>query len=384
VSCFIHADKFFLNNKTENGGYLEITDGGKFGCYMKQVPAGVQIIDKAGFWIAPGLVDTHIHGLLNHDVMDNDVVGLAAMATGLLKCGVTSWLPTTLTASSKQLTAVAKTISTFKLTQNGAKVQGIHFEGPYYTEKHKGAQNPKYFSNPSIEEFHDWQGAAEGLIKKISIAPEREGAVEFTQAVSNEGVVVALGHSDATFEQAQACVEAGATMFTHTFNGMSPLNHREPGMVGAALSLDGVIDELICDGHHVNPNVIRILLQTKGIDHVALVTDCMKAGLMPDGDYILGELPVTVTGGTARLKSNNSLAGSILQLKDAVKNVVDWNIVTPTQAIQMASRVAADSAGIGDTCGKILPGRDADFIVLNQELDLRATYVDGQVAYQSN
>jgi N-acetylglucosamine-6-phosphate deacetylase len=381
LEYYIHADKFFLSSNVETGGYLQVIDG-KFGRYQKQRPAG-EIVDYTGQWIAPGLVDTHIHGLLNHDVMDADADGIQAMANGLLECGVTSWLPTTLTASSDQLKAVVKTISEHVADFKGAKVQGIHFEGPYYTEKHKGAQNPKYFENPSVDEFHEWQAAANGMIRKISIAPERAGAPEFTAQVSAEGVTVALGHSDATFEQAKACVEAGATMFTHTFNGMSGLDHREPGMAGAALSLQGVTDELICDGHHVNPYVVKILLNTKSYHDVALVTDCMKAGLMPDGDYILGEFPVIVKDGTARLKDgSNSLAGSILLLKDAIKNVVDWNVATPEQAIIMATANAADSAGIGSQCGHILPGRAADFIVLDPDMSLKKTYLDGQVAFE--
>ncbi|MHC1510134.1 N-acetylglucosamine-6-phosphate deacetylase [Pediococcus pentosaceus] len=377
MEYYIHAEKFFLGSNVEMGGYLQVVDG-KFGRYQKNQPDG-DIVEYSDKWIAPGLVDTHIHGLLNHDVMDASAEGIEAMANGLLKCGVTSWLPTTLTASSEQLKEVVQVISKNLDHFEGAKVQGIHFEGPYYTEKHKGAQNPKYFENPSIEEFHEWQAAANGMIRKISIAPERDGAVEFTAQISSKGVTVALGHSDATFEQAKACVEAGATMFTHTFNGMSGLDHREPGMAGAALSLQGVTDELICDGHHVNPYVVKILLDAKTPSKIALVTDCMKAGLMPDGDYILGEFPVIVQNGTARLKdSSHSLAGSILLLKDAIKNVVDWNVVTPEQAIQMATANAADSAGIGGKCGYILPGRDADFIVLDREMKLDKTYLNGE------
>ncbi|TLQ05145.1 N-acetylglucosamine-6-phosphate deacetylase [Pediococcus stilesii] len=381
MEYYIHAEKFFLGSNVEMGGYLHVVDG-KFGSYQKSKPEG-EIVDYGDKWIAPGLVDTHIHGLLNHDVMDADADGIETMAKGLLECGVTSWLPTTLTASSDQLKEVVSVISKNVDKFDGAKVQGIHFEGPYYTEKHKGAQNPKYFENPSVDEFHLWQEAANGMIRKISIAPEREGAPEFTAQISSEGVTVALGHSDATFEQAKACVEAGATMFTHTFNGMSGLDHREPGMAGAAMSLQGVTDELICDGHHVNPYVVKILLNTKSYKDVALVTDCMKAGLMPDGDYILGEFPVKVANGTARLKDgSNSLAGSILLLKDAIKNVVDWNVVTPEQAIIMASANAADSAGVGDKCGHILPGRDADFIVLDHEMNLEKTYLDGEMVYK--
>ncbi|GEP19266.1 N-acetylglucosamine-6-phosphate deacetylase [Pediococcus argentinicus] len=375
MSYYIYADKFFLENATENDGYLEIKDNGTFGQFSSEKPEG-KIIDKKGQWIAPGLVDTHIHGLLNHDVMDNDENGLRVMSKGLLQCGVTSWLPTTLTASSDQLNDVVRTISSLD-NNKGAKIQGIYFEGPYFTEKHKGAQNPKYFNNPSIEEFHKWQKSAKGMIRKIAIAPEKNGSVEFTREISSENVVVALGHSDATYDQAKACVEAGAKMFTHTYNGMSGLNHREPGMVGAAMAMDNVVDELICDGHHVHPAAVKTLIKLKGQNHIALVTDCMKAGLMPDGNYILGEFPVIVEKGTARLVDGGSLAGSILQLKDAIKNVVDWNIASPAEAIRMASATAANSAGIGDSCGKILPGREAGFIILSPNMELQETYVDG-------
>ncbi|AMV63544.1 N-acetylglucosamine-6-phosphate deacetylase [Pediococcus damnosus] len=347
MSYYIHADKFFLDNTTENGGYLEITDDGKFGTYTSVKPTG-KIVDYSGRYVSPGLVDTHIHGLLGHDVMDNDWDKIQEMSEGLLQAGVTSWLPTTLTASADQLDAVCQTIGANYRKATGAKIQGIYFEGPFFTVEHKGAQNPKYFGDPSVETFERWQKSAKGLIKKIAIAPERDGVVEFTKAVSRMGVSVALGHSDATFEQARDAVETGATVFTHTFNGMSGLNHRKPGMVGAAMSMHNVIDELICDGHHV-----------------------------------LGEFPVYVADGMARLKDGGSLAGSILQLKEAVKNVVDWNISTPEQAVQMASKTAAVSSHIGDQCGSILPGRDADFLIWDHDMDLEETYLDGKSRYQA-
>ncbi|GEN94420.1 N-acetylglucosamine-6-phosphate deacetylase [Pediococcus ethanolidurans] len=382
MSYYIHADKFFLDNTTENGGYLEITDDDKFGAYTSAKPTG-KIVDYSGYYVSPGLVDTHIHGLLGHDVMDNDWNKIQETSEGLLQAGVTSWLPTTLTASADQLDAVCKTIGANYTEAKGAKIQGIYFEGPFFTTEHKGAQNPKYFGDPDVETFKRWQTSAKGLIKKIAIAPERNGAVEFTKAVSQMGVSVALGHSDATFEQARASVEAGATVFTHTFNGMSGLSHHAPGMVGAAMSMHNVIDELICDGHHVEPAAARILIEDKRPDHVALITDCMRAGLMPDGDYVLGEFPVYVADGMARLKDGGSLAGSILQLKEAVKNMVDWNISTPEQAVQMASKTAAISSKIGDQCGSILPGRDADFLIWNHDMDLKETYLDGESRYQA-
>ncbi|WP_265457109.1 N-acetylglucosamine-6-phosphate deacetylase [Enterococcus sp. HY326] len=380
---FIYADKFFYPSDVKGPGYLEITDG-FFGDFYQAVPTGeVEIIDYTGQWIAPGLVDTHIHGFLNHDVMDNDAEGLKVMSEGLLSCGVTSFLPTTLTSTKERLLAVAKTIGEVYQEVPGAKVQGIYFEGPFFTPEHKGAQNPSYFSDPDLNTFNEWQEASGGLIKKIALAPEREGVKEFVKAVTDQGVVVSLGHSNATLAEATEAVEAGASVFVHAYNGMRALNHREPGMVGALMSLQHVFSELICDGHHVHPNAADILMEKVGHDHVALITDCMMAGGMPDGDYMLGEFPVVVAEGTARLKDSGSLAGSILKLKEAIKNVVDWNIATPEEAIMMATYVPAVSCKIADQCGSIANGRAADFIVLDKDMELVATYLDGVERYHA-
>lgn len=376
---YIHADKFFLKNTVENEGYLTIIDG-KFGDYQQEKPDG-DIKEYTGKWIAPGLVDTHVHGLKGYDVMDNDFEGAKMMSEGLLECGVTSFLPTTLTAAPETLNEVISDFGKRHDEVRGAKIQGIFFEGPFFTEKHKGAQNPKYFLDPSIDIFEHWQKLAHGLIRKIAIAPERKGVKEFTEALTKQGVKVALGHSDATFDQAKSAVESGASIFVHTYNGMSPLKHREPGMVGAAMSLNSVYDELICDGQHVNPASAKILINVKGADHIVLVTDCMRAGAMPDGNYTLGEFPVVVKDGAARLESG-SLAGSVLKLMEAVKNVVDWNISTPEEAIQMASYVPARSVGIDDKCGSIAAGRDADFIVLDHDLNFEETYLNGTLKYK--
>lgn len=376
MRTFIYADKFFLNSDTKPAGYLEIING-KFGNYYTELPEkDANVVDHSGQWIAPGLVDTHIHGYKNQDVMDNNAEGLKIMSEGLLECGVTSYLPTTLTSTKELLKDVAKTIGDTYQEIKGAKIQGIYFEGPFFTEEHKGAQNPSYFGDPDIDTFHEWQEASGGLIKKIALAPERKGVKEFVNQVTQEGVVVALGHSNATLEEATEAVEAGASVFVHAYNGMRGLNHREPGMVGALLSLQHVFSELICDGHHVHPQAAEILMEKAGHDHVALITDCMMAGGMPDGNYNLGEFPVVVKEGTARLESGN-LAGSILKLKEAIKNVVDWGLATPEQAVMMASLIPAISCKIDDTCGKIAQGRDADFIVLNPDMTLEATYLDG-------
>ncbi|MFJ7684300.1 N-acetylglucosamine-6-phosphate deacetylase [Peribacillus butanolivorans] len=379
-SMFIFADQFFLEGKVVGPGFLEIKDG-KFGTFSENRPdEAAEIIDYAGDWIAPGLVDTHIHGFGNHDIMDNDFQGLNEISEGLLSCGVTSFLPTTLTSSTEALNQVAEMIGANYTKVRGAKIKGIFLEGPFFTEKYKGAQNTKYLCDPSVEKLKVWQRLSNDSIKKIAIAPERKGAAEFIEYAVGEEIAVALAHSDATYEEAKQAVERGASIFVHTFNGMSPLHHREPGMAGAAMNLKDVFAEIICDGHHVHPAAANILMNARGRDQTVLVTDCMMAGGMPEGTYQLGEFAVEAKAGVARIEGG-SLAGSILQLKDAVKNVVDWGIATPEEAIYMASTASAKSIGVDGECGKIAKGYAADFIVLNPELELMATYLDGACRY---
>ena len=343
-----------------------------------------EVIDYTGYSIAPGLVDTHIHGFGGVDVMDNNIEGtLHTMSEGLLSTGVTSFLPTTLTSSYEQLLAVTENIGARYQEASGAKIRGIYFEGPYFTEKYKGAQNPAYMKDPRMDEFRAWQKAANGLLNKIALAPEREGVEDFVRTITGEGVTVALGHSNATFDEAKKAVDAGASVWVHAYNGMRGLTHRELGMVGAMYELPHTYAELICDGHHVDPKACDILLKQKGTENIALITDCMTAGGLDDGDYMLGEFPVVVANGTARLKSTGNLAGSILKLKDGLKNVVEWGIANPHEAVMMASLNPAKSVHIDDVCGQIREGYDADFIVLDKDLELVATYLDGVKRYQA-
>lgn len=384
MAYYIHADKFFLENRTENGGYLEINDEGKFGFYYPEnkKPAG-KIVEYQDKWVAPGYVDTHIHGSLREDVMKSNWDGINKISEGLLAAGVTSWLPTTITAASETLTKICAMFASHRGQETGAKIQGIHFEGPFFTEEHAGAENPKYMMDPDIDEFNKWLKASDGMLRKISMAPERKGSIEFIREAVKKGIVIALGHSSASFEEAVRGIEAGASMFTHTFNGMPDAAHHGATISNAAMSMNHVTDELICDGHHVQEPMARALINAVGPEHVALITDCMEAGMMPDGDYMLGELPVYVKNGMARLKDGDNLAGSILQLKDGVKNVVDWNITTPEKAIMMASYTAAKSSHILDQCGSIKPDKAADFLILNPDLTLSETYLNGVSRYQA-
>lgn len=367
------AKYIVLEDRILENCYMEVEDG-KIKSFSKKE---VEEYEDLGEIIAPGLVDTHIHGYGGKDIMDCKKGYLDEISKGILECGVTSFLPTTLTDSTEKLNEACKVIGDEYKSVTGAKVRGIFLEGPFFTEKYKGAQNASYMSDPDIEKLKKWKELSDGLVNKIAIAPEREGAIDFIKEANAMGVRVALGHSDASFDEAVDAVDSGANIFVHVYNGMSGLHHRNPGMVGAAMSTDSY-GELICDGHHVNPNAANILMNAKGRDRIALITDCMSAGGMPEGDYKLGEFPVVVKDGTARLKDSGNLAGSILRLKEAVKNVVEWEIADVFEAIQMASLVPAKSLGIDNVCGKLHEGYDADFIVLDENLDLKATFLNGK------
>ena len=373
---FYTADYIILEDKVLENYYMEVKKG-KIKSFSKEEP---ETYEYLGEIIAPGLVDTHIHGYHGEDIMNAKKGGLEVISKGLLEMGVTSFLPTTLTDSTERLNQACKVIGQEYKDVTGAKVRGVFLEGPFFTEKYKGAQNEKYMSDPDIEKLKKWKELSDGLVNKIAIAPERDGVIDFIHKANAMGVAVALGHSDASYEQAMDAVNEGANIFVHTYNGMSGLHHRNPGMVGAAMNSDA-ISELICDGHHVSPASANVLMNAKGRDRIALITDCMSAGGMADGDYKLGEFDVIVENGTARLKEGGNLAGSILKLKDAVKNVVDWQIADAFEAIQMASLIPAKSVGIDNVCGKLQVGYDADFIVLDEDLYLKATYLNGEKVF---
>ncbi|SFE63561.1 N-acetylglucosamine-6-phosphate deacetylase [Peptostreptococcus sp. D1] len=334
------------------------------------------IIDYKDSIICPGFVDTHVHGFCGHDFMDKSEEGFRSICKDILRAGVTSILATTLTAAEEDIIEVVDIVKKNKDTYS-AKIQGIFLEGPFFTEKYKGAQNPKYFLKPEIEKLIKWQNISGGLIKKIGLAPELEGSVNFAKKAREMGIYVALGHSAASYEEARNVVDAGANIFVHTYNGMSGLHHRNPGMVGAAMTLRNVFAELICDGHHVHPAAVDVLVRARGYKSVALISDCMMAGGMSVGKYKLGDFDVELDGETVRLENGN-LAGSVLKMIDAVRNLVKWGIASPFEAIQMATQVPARSVGIDSVCGIIEEGRNADILVLDKKFSIIDVYLDGQ------
>ena len=373
-SFYIKSDKIFLENEVFDG-YILIEDN-YISDISRSVKKDVEVKDYTSKIVAPGYFDTHVHGYGGHDVMDATVEGLLEISKAMVSTGVTSFLATTLTDSFERLSAACENVGKCKNLCKGAKIQGIFLEGPFFTEKYKGAQNPEYMSNPSMEKLKSWNEISGNLVNKIAISPEYEGTSEFIKGAVDLGVYVALAHSDATYEQAKEAVKNGASIFAHTYNAMSPLHHRNPGMVGASLTTD-TFNEVICDGHHVHPGAVDVILRAKSPDKTVLITDCMMAGGMEDGNYKLGEFDVKVENGTARL-SSGALAGSILSLSQAVKNVYEWGLVSKLEAVKMASLIPAKSVGIDDKIGSISIGKCADINILDDDLNVLEVFIDGE------
>jgi N-acetylglucosamine-6-phosphate deacetylase len=257
----------------------------------------------------------------------------------------------------------------------------IFLEGPFFTEKYKGAQNPNYFLDPSIDDFTHWQELACGQIKKIALAPEREGARAFIKHVTEQGVQVGIAHTDASYACCVDATDHGANLFIHLFNCMSGLHHRNPGVAGAALVLKRAFAELICDGHHVHPDVATLAYEQKQ-EKLVLITDCMRAGLLEDGNYMLGEFDVTMKDGIARM-DNGALAGSTLKLIDGVKNLARWSGAPLHDIWHLASLSPAKSLGLDATLGSIAPGKLADFVVIDEDFNVKAAAVAGEIKYRA-
>lgn len=342
-----------------------------------RVPQDEEIIDAQGLYVSPGFIDVHTHGRGGSDTMYPTYEDLNTISKESLKTGVTTFLPTTMTMPVDDIAKAVENVAQNKDKVEGAQILGVHLEGPFFNKKYKGAQPEECMILPTVDNYLSFVKDHQDTIRKISIAPELEHSVEFVQYLNDKNTVVSLGHTNATYEEAQAAIDAGATSTTHTYNAMTPLTHRAPGVVGASMINDDVYAELILDGIHVNFAAAKALLKAKGKDKLMLITDSIEAAGLPDGTYKLGNQPVYVKGNEARLE-NGALAGSVLNMNDAVRNAHLHLGLTINEAVNLASYNPA--CNLNETSiGEIKEGNYADIIFFDEDIRIKQTIIKGQV-----
>ncbi len=350
----------------------------------ENIPGNMQIINANGNYIAPGFIDLHVHGGGGADFMDASYDAIKRIADTHCRYGTTSFLATTMTMGKNKILDSLKAVKeAYKIKTGSAQVLGIHLEGPYINEKMKGAQNKAYIKSPSIEEFKEYIKASGKLIKIVSLAPELPGALEFISWLKIQDIVVSAGHTSATYEQMKSGIDAGLNHVTHIFNAMTGLHHREPGVVGAALTSPELIIELIADGIHVHPAVMDLIFRSKEKEKIVLISDAIRATGLPPGKYDLGGQTVIANKTSARLQ-DGTLAGSVLTLDKAVKNVVSKIKVPITDAIQMVTFNPAKCINIEDKKGSLEAGKDADIVILDKKLEVVLTIVMGNVIFNKS
>lgn len=333
--------------------------------------------------VVPGFIDQHIHGAAGCDAMDGTVEDLKKIAVALASEGTTSFLATTMTQSPENIKKALASVKEYKEHNfsEGAEIAGVHLEGPFISKDHIGAQPLEYVANPSVEVFKIYEEASGNTIKLVSLAPEVEGAEELIKYLSSKKIVASIGHTGATYKDVEKAVLAGATNATHTYNAMKAIHHREVGTVGSTYLFDELNAEIICDGIHVSAPAIKLLHKNKPSDKFILITDAMRAKHMADGEYDLGGQPVIVKNNEARLP-NGVLAGSVLKMNLAVKNVMNFLNLPLEEVVKYATINPARNLYIDHEVGSIKEGKRANLVVLDENIDVVMTIRDGIVVYK--
>lgn len=333
--------------------------------------------------VFPAFIDSHVHGAGGSDAMDGEVSALKTVAKTLAADGTATFLATTMTQSPANIKKALSAVKAYREEnpEDGAEIFGVHLEGPFIAEKFKGAQPLEYVAAPSVEVFNEYRSASGNCIKTVTLAPEKEGAEELIKALAKSGVNASIGHTSAKFADIERAVAAGARNVTHTYNAQSPLHHRDIGTVGAALLLDELQTEIIADTIHVSVPAIKLLVKNKPKNKITLITDAMRAKGMPDGESELGGQKVFVKNGEARL-ADGTLAGSVLKMNVAVKNMVQKVGVSVTDAVDFATINPARVIGADKIKGSIALGKHADFAVLDDDFNVIMTIRAGKIIYK--
>ncbi len=382
--------KGFINAKVYVEGKGVITtnigfENGKI-AYIGDCADGIEAIAalREDQVVVPGFIDQHIHGAAGCDAMDGTVEALATIANAVAKEGTVGFLATTMTQSPENISKAMTAVKEYKAANSpeGAEVIGIHLEGPFISTKHVGAQPIEYVVAPSVEVFKDYEEKSGDSIKLVSMAPEVEGAEALVSYLASKNIVVSIGHTDAKYDDIDKAIACGASNVTHTYNAQKPVHHREIGTVGSALLRDELNCEIICDTIHVSVPAIKLVIKNKPHDKVTLITDAMRAKAMPDGESELGGQLVIVKNGEARLV-DGTLAGSVLKMNNAVKNVVEKCGVKFEDAVDFATINPAKNLGIADRVGSITCGKEASVTVLNADFSVEMTLRKGEVIYKA-
>ena len=352
---------------SENGVFekrdVSICDGR----FAQDDAADTEVVDAEGLYVIPGLVDIHFHGCMGYDFCDGTKEALDAIASYEARQGVTSIVPATMTLSEESLTEIFANAGAYENTE-GSALRGINMEGPFVSEAKKGAQNGAYLHKPDVEFFRKMQKLSGGLIKQVAVAPEEDENLTFTRTLKEE-VVISVAHTTADYDTAKAAFDAGACHVTHLFNAMPNFSHRAPGVVGAAFDSKDVTVELICDGIHIHPAMVRSVFALFGAQRICMVSDSMMATGLKDGQYALGGQPVKVKGRLATLE-NGTIAGSASNLMECLRVAVKEMGIPLADAVMASAETPAKSLGLYEECGSITIGKSADAVLLDQELNI--------------
>ncbi|MCK4441543.1 MAG: N-acetylglucosamine-6-phosphate deacetylase [Sulfurovaceae bacterium] len=365
--------KISTNGKILNGYNLIFNH--KIIDITRNLPICDEIIDADGAYLSAGFIDIHIHGSSGADVMDGTSKALETISQSLLQTGTTSFLATTMTMSSNDIKKALSNIQKNIDSVDGAKILGVHLEGPFINPTKYGAQNPKYIQKPNFELIKDYID----IVKLITLAPEVEGGKEFIEFLKKEypHIILSIGHSDASYKQSLDSFNLGISHATHLFNAMSPLHHREPGIVGAVLGDSSISCEIIADNIHIHPSFYNLIYRLKQ-EQLLLITDAMRAGCMKSGEYSLGGQKVIVKNGEARL-NNGTLAGSVLRLNEALRNVYKYSDIKLPELIKMVTEIPARKLGV--KLGKLIEDYPADIVIFDEEFNIINVFVDGKLKF---